>query len=182
MKTDQISEILQLDTLNLGCGRKHLPGSINLDVTASTAPDIIHDLNVRPWPFPQGHFREVHADDVIEHVNDVIGTMEEIHRICRPDAIVRITVPHFSCRNAYTDPTHRHLFSCASFDYFTNDAELNFYTEARFRVVSNRIFFCPTLLNKVIWRLAARYPDAYEQRWAWIFPAWFISFELQVSK
>jgi len=182
MKPQQISELLQRDILNLGCGRKHLPGAINLDITTATNPDITHDLNVRPWPFPDDHFCEVHAYDVIEHVGDVVGTMEEIHRICRPQAMVRITVPHFSCRNAYTDPTHRHLFTCASFDYFTDGNDLSFYTQARFRIVSNRIFFYPTLLNKLIWRLANRYPETYEQRWTWIFPAWFLQFDLEVSK
>ncbi|HEV2989834.1 MAG TPA: methyltransferase domain-containing protein [Candidatus Angelobacter sp.] len=178
----QISDLLQMDVLNLGCGRKHLPGAINLDITAATSPDITHDLNLRPWPFPGNHFREVHAYDVIEHVDDVVAVMEEIHRICQPKAIVRITVPHFSCRNAYTDPTHRHFFSCDSFRYFNGEDDLGFYTKARFRVVTNRIFFDPTLLNKLIWRLANRYPETYEQRWAWIFPAWFLQFNLEVSK
>ncbi len=75
------SKLLQRDTLNLGCGHKHLPGAINLDITTATSPDITHDLNVRPWPFPDNHFREVHAYDVIEHVDDVVAVMEEIHRI-----------------------------------------------------------------------------------------------------
>lgn len=33
---------------------------------------------------------------------------------------------------------------------------------------------------KLIWRIANRYPQAYERRWAWLFPAWFLSFELEV--
>src|SRR4051812_33063329 len=77
--------------LNLGCGRKHLPGAVNLDVTLDTSPDVVHDLNRRPWPFPDDSFREVVALDVIEHLDDVIGSMEEIHRVCRDGAVVRIT-------------------------------------------------------------------------------------------
>ena len=182
MKGDQLHELLQREVLNLGCGRKQLSGAVNLDITATTNPDIVHDLNVRPWPFPDNAFREVHAYDVIEHLDDVIVTMEEIHRIGRPRAIVRITVPHFSCCNAYTDPTHRHLFTSASFNYFTDESELGFYTAVRFRIISNQIFFYPTLMNKLVWRLAKRYPQAYEQRWAWTFPAWFIQFHLEVLK
>jgi SAM-dependent methyltransferase len=182
MKTDLLPELLQRDVLNLGCGRKHLPEAVNLDVTDTTTPDIVHDLNVRPWPFPDNHFREVHAFDVIEHLEDIVGTMEELHRICRAGAIVRITVPHFSCCNSFTDPTHRHLFSSGSFNYFSHDSELNFYTAVRFRVLSNHIFFYPGLLNKIVWRLANRYSQAYERRWAWIFPAWFLQFHLEVIK
>jgi hypothetical protein len=33
-----------------------------------------------------------------------------------------------------------------------------------------------------VWRLANRYPAAYERRWAWIFPAWYLYFELEVDK
>ncbi|HWX54074.1 MAG TPA: hypothetical protein VN176_05725 [Verrucomicrobiae bacterium] len=35
MKLDSIPELLQRDVLNLGCGRKHLPGAVNLDIAAA---------------------------------------------------------------------------------------------------------------------------------------------------
>jgi len=37
-------------------------------------------------------------------------------------------------------------------------------------------------VNKLVRRLANRYPAAYERRWTWIFPAWFLYFELEVVK
>jgi SAM-dependent methyltransferase len=170
------------DILNLGCGNKHRDGAVNLDVTATTGPDVVHDLNVIPWPFPDNQFAEVHAYDVIEHLADVPAVMSEIYRITRPGARVFITVPHFSCANAFTDPTHRHYFGYFSFDYFTEGHELSFYSTARFRMSNRHLIFSPSLSNKVVWRLAKRFPRAYEQRWAWIFPAWFLSFELHVNK
>src|SRR5262249_28678989 len=138
------------DVLNLGCGRQHLPGAINLDITSDTNPDIVHDLNCLPWPFPENHFREVMAYDVIEHLDNIIATLEEIHRVCRHGAVVRITVPHFSCANAFTDPTHRRYFGYSSLDYVTGANELSFYTRIRFKSLSSRIIFYPTLVNKVI--------------------------------
>jgi SAM-dependent methyltransferase len=170
------------DVLNLGCGTKHLPGAVNLDVTAATAPDVVHDLTVFPWPFADGQFAEVHAYDVIEHLGDLLATMSEIHRICKPGARVVITVPHYSCSNAFTDPTHRHYFGYFSFDYFTEGHPLSFYSGARFRVARRQLMFHPTLVNKVVRRLANRYPARYEQRWAWTFPAWYLHFELQALK
>lgn len=168
--------------LNLGSGLKPVPGAVNLDVTSATNPDVVHDLNIAPWPFPAGSFDEIHARDVIEHLDDILLTMEEIHRVARPGAIVRITVPHYSCANAFTDPTHRHYFSIFSFHYFTGENEFPFYTAAKFRRRSSQIIFHPTVINKIVWRLAARWPEAYERRWAWIMPAWFLSFELEVVK
>ncbi len=173
---------MPVDVLNLGCGRKPVAGALNLDLSPNVGADLVHDLDRVPWPLPSGRFREVHAYDVIEHLDDVIKTMDEIHRVCRPGAIVHITVPHFSCANAFTDLTHRHHFGCSSFDCFDPAHELAFYSRARFRRRMMRIVFHPTLINKIVHRLANRYPDPYERRWAWMFPAWFLSIELEALK
>jgi SAM-dependent methyltransferase len=166
----------------MGCGLKHVPEAVNLDITPATNPDVLHDLNNSPWPFPDNHFREVQAFDVIEHLDNFIAVMEEIHRVCRDKAIVRITVPHFSCANAFTDPTHRRYFGYFSMDYVTAENEIQFYTAARFKKLASRMMFYPSLLNKLVWRLANRYPAAYERRWVWMFPAWYLYFELEVQK
>jgi SAM-dependent methyltransferase len=165
--------------LNLGCGKKPIPGAVNLDVTPDTNPDVVHDLNRRPWPFPDGRFDEVHAYDVIEHLDDVLGTMEEVHRVLKPGGRVFITVPHYSCSNAFTDPTHRHYFGWFSFDYFTGEHGHDYYTRVRFRTRQRQLVFHPSLTNRLVRRLAARYPAGYERRWAWVFPAWFLFFELE---
>src|SRR5262252_496917 len=96
------------DVLNLGCGRQPDPRAVNLDITPATNPDVVHDLNARPWPFPDDQFSEVLMFDVIEHLDDLLGVMEELHRVCRDGAVVKITTPHFSSANSFTDPTHRH--------------------------------------------------------------------------
>jgi hypothetical protein len=169
-------------TLQLGSGRKYHPQAVNVDLVAATKPDVVHDLDVFPWPLPADQFREVWAYDVVEHLSDVIRAMEELHRVCVDSAVIKITVPHFSCANAFTDPTHRHYFSAASFNYFTGENEFDFYTDRRFRKQAARIVFYPTLVNKVVHRLANRWPAAYERGWAWVFPAWFLYFELVVLK
>ncbi len=175
---------MEKTTLNLGSGNKQISEAINLDRTAATRPDVVHDLNVRPWPFDDNQFSEILAYDVIEHLDDIVATMEEIHRIARPGAIIRITVPHFSCANAFTDPTHKHYFGKFSFDYFTGGGTFDFYTTVRFRIHNpeRQIVFHHSLVNKIVWRLANRFPEEYERRWAWIFPAWFLYFELEVVK
>lgn len=170
------------DVLNLGCGRKPVAGAVNVDVTAEVGADVVCDLNGRPWPFPSNHFREVLAYDVVEHLDEVVAVFEEIHRVCRDGATVKITVPHYSSPEAFTDPTHRHFFAYNTFDYFTEASELAYYTRARFRVRARNIIFMPSLVNKLVWRLANRFPARYERSWAWIFPAWFLSVELEVVK
>lgn len=168
--------------LNLGSGRKIVAGAVNVDWTRDLGADLVHDLNQRPWPLPDDHFDEVLANDVVEHLDDVIEAFEEIHRVCRDGAVIRVTVPHFSCANAFTDPTHRHYFGYFSFDYLTGGNELSYYTRVKFRKRSVQMIFYPSLLNRIVWRLANRFPEAYERRWTWIFPAWFLGVELEVVK
>jgi SAM-dependent methyltransferase len=176
------SEALKYTILNLGAGRKRRADAFNVDLVAITGPELVWNLNRLPWPLPSNHFREVLAYDVLEHLDDLVAVMEEIHRVCAPGAIVKITLPHFSCANAFTDPTHRHYFSWFSFHYFTGENQLEFYSGCRFRRQTSHLQFYPSVLNKLVWRLANHFPEAYERRWAWIFPAWFLSFELEVLK
>ncbi len=168
--------------LHLGSGLKYMAGATNVDVTAAGKPDVVHDLNVRPWPFETSSFDDVHAYDVIEHLEDVLKTLEEIHRVCRPGGVLHVVVPHFSSEGAFTDPTHRHYFGIGTFDYMVDGHTNSFYTTTRFRILTREIVFRPTIANKVVHRLANRFPQLYEQRWAWIFPAWFLLFRLEVVK
>jgi len=168
--------------LNLGCGRRRIEGAVNVDISQRVGADVVHDLSHVPWPLPSDAFHEVHAQDVIEHLDDTLAVMQEIHRVCSSGARVHIVVPHFSSANAFTDPTHRRHFSAFSFDYFDPAHALGFYSDAHFTRVRSQIVFYPTLVNKLVHRAANRCPQAYERRWAWMFPAWFLSIELEAVK
>jgi SAM-dependent methyltransferase len=169
-------------TLNLGSGRSYRGDAVNVDITADTSPDVVHNLNQRPWPFADDQFDDVSATDVLEHLDDIAATMVELHRVCADGARIEIVVPHFSSDGAYTDPTHRHYFGAFTFDYFSEAHANNFYSRARFTVQSRLIVFRPTLVNKLVARAANRFPREYEQRWTWIFPAWFLDIILTVVK
>jgi 2-polyprenyl-3-methyl-5-hydroxy-6-metoxy-1,4-benzoquinol methylase len=41
---------------------------ITLDWNESTEPDVVHDLNILPYPFDHDMFDEIHAYEVLEHV------------------------------------------------------------------------------------------------------------------
>ena len=55
-------------------------------------------------------------------------------------------------------------------------------TDRRFKGRASQIVFASTLLNKIVHRFTNRYQEEYERRWAWIFPAWLLYFELEVVK
>jgi SAM-dependent methyltransferase len=173
---------MQATVLNLGSGQRPMAGAINVDQSPSCYPELVHDLRRFPWPLETDRFDEVWCQDVLEHLPDTIRTMEEIHRVCRDGASVTILAPHFSCANAYTDPTHCHFFGSYSFDYFTASSAFSHYTEARFSIERRSIVFHHTIKDRLIRSVANRWPDWYERHLCWMFPAWFIQIVLVAQK
>jgi SAM-dependent methyltransferase len=170
--------------LSIGCGNKPpAPDLVRLDICADVEPDVVWDLDRLPYPFENESFTEIECFDVIEHLSNISATLQEIHRILEPNGILKITTPHFSCANSYVDPTHKYHLSYFSFDYFCEGHELSYYSEARYEIKYRHIYFQGGRFSRsIIRRLANMYPKSYEQRWSWIFPAWYIYVELVAIK
>ncbi len=94
--------------LNLGCGRRKLPGFVNVDKSGDA--DRLRDLEVFPWPCPDSAADEVVLNHVLEHLGATPaifrGIMRELYRVCAPGAKVRIVVPHPRHDDFLGDPTH----------------------------------------------------------------------------
>ena len=167
--------------LNIGAGTAgHLPGAIRLDASRAVDPHVVADLDAG-LPFRDGSFERVGAYDVVEHVRDLVAVVEEVHRVLRRGGTFEVTTPHFSSANAYADPTHRRALGLHAFDCFEAGHEHDFYSGARFRKRRARLFFHGRLAGRLVAALARRWPDLYEHRLAWIFPAWFMVFELEAE-
>jgi SAM-dependent methyltransferase len=168
--------------LNLGCGRQQRSDCLNVDLRPAVSPDLVWDLEKRPYPLPRGHFEHIYALDVVEHLADIQGFVEEAHELLAPGGILEITTPHFSCANSFTDPTHRHHLGYFSFDYFTDLSGWNFYSGVRFEIAERVLAFHNGRPDRLMSRLANRHPAFYERRLAWIWPAWFLIFKLRAVK
>jgi hypothetical protein len=96
--------------LNLGCGQHHMEGYVNTDREPAVEPDVVMDLEEFPWPFEDDSVEEIIANHVLEHVGRdpgvFIGIMQELYRVCRGGASIRIAVPHPRHDNFIDDPTH----------------------------------------------------------------------------
>lgn len=126
--------------LDVGCGINKYPGSIGLDRNPHTAADVLADLDHFPFPFADNSFREIRAIHVIEHVSNVIGFMEECHRLLAPGGRVFIVTPHYTDFSSFCDPTHRWHLNSFSLRYFGEDnAGYGYYSQARFREISTRV-------------------------------------------
>lgn len=170
--------------LDLGCGNKKREGAIGIDFNSRTAADVFHDLNVFPYPLEDESFDEIYLDNTLEHLDDVIRVMEEVHRICKPGGIVKVIVPYFRSIWACIDPTHKHFFTVDSFAYFdpTHSICIRYaYSLVRFRV--EKIVFNETLINrwtkKIVLRFANKWPNRYEHYLSHFYPLDDISFYLR---
>jgi SAM-dependent methyltransferase len=167
--------------LDIGCGAEKIPGAVGLDISADTAADIVHDLDVFPYPIEDSSFDQILLQDVIEHVQHPIRVFEELHRIARPAGRVQLRTPHFSSVLAYGDPTHRHYFSTLAIRSLAQPRFAH-YTDIRFRVVH------VTLDLWLPWRLlgvgafANRFPEPYEKYLAFQFSTMNIRAEFEVLK
>ena len=120
--------------LDVGCGINKYPGSIGIDRIAASRADVLVDVDHLPYPFRDRSFDQVRAVHVIEHVDDVIRTMEEFHRLLRVGGSVYIATPHYTDFSSFCDPTHKWHLNSYSFRYFGEDhAGFGYYSGCRFR-------------------------------------------------
>lgn len=173
--------------LDLGCGMTKRDGAVGVDVLPFPGVDVVHDLDVLPYPFEDDVAERIYLDNVLEHLTDVVGTMAELHRIGRPGCRVRIDVPYYRSRWAAMDPTHLHAFTPESFAYFDPEhpfSERYGYTAARF-AVDSVVFnerFPARGPRAAVARLANRSPERYENYLSSILPLDELTFELRVVK
>jgi len=101
------SEALPPLLLDIGCGSHKAPGHIGLDRLPAPGVDVVRDL-VRGLPFNDQTFDGMRAHHVIEHFagDDLIFVVEEMARVCKPGAVLEVTVPDATSENRYRDPTH----------------------------------------------------------------------------
>lgn len=106
--------------LNLGAGARCFTGSdwVNVDRVPGPGIDVVHDLNVGPWPFDDFDATEIIAKDIFEHVDDAILFLSECHRVLGPYAALTLTTTHHQHISAFTDPTHKRFPTPHTLDYW----------------------------------------------------------------
>jgi len=90
--------------LNLGCGKYPISGWTNIDIYPFDGVDLIHDLN-DGIPFDDNSVEAVVMVNALDHCKNPHFIMDEILRICKPEAYVQIRVPllqywqadHYTC-------------------------------------------------------------------------------------
>ncbi len=131
-----ISEYRSVKILDVGCGANKYEGAVGLDYNSKTAADVIHDLGMFPYPFEDSEFDLIVSRHVIEHVPDVIGFVEELHRIAKPGGRIELVTPHYTNPDWAADPTHRNHLNSYSFNSFIgNKRVFDFYSDATLKPI-----------------------------------------------
>lgn len=110
--------------LNLGCGNGAMEGYVNVDLRPLSGVDVVCDLDDGPWPFKDSAAEQILALDIFEHLEDVIGAMDECHRILASGGELIIRGPLAGSLWVWSDVTHRRAFTELSFDHFDPETHL----------------------------------------------------------
>ena len=115
--------------LDLGCGRICPDGFIGIDLiqiidgNGDKKVDIVMDIEKRGLPFCDNSVDIIKADNVLEHLDELIFVLNECHRVLKTDGIFTGIVPHADSDGAKRDPTHKRQFVKSSFAYFCGEGE-----------------------------------------------------------
>lgn len=104
--------------LNLGCGRNPWDGWVNLDRKPGAGVDLVATVGVDPIPLPTSSMSLVLANQVLEHIPDIISAMREIHRVLEPNGVLVAATPYAGSNGAWEDPTHVRAFTEHSWGFF----------------------------------------------------------------
>lgn len=128
-----------MSELLLGCGvsrqkKMRLPGDseewkglVTLDNYGPHNPDVLHDLEVFPYPFQDNQFDEIHAYEVLEHTGSqgdyrfFFRQFEELHRILKPGGKLYASVPRWDSIWAWADPSHKRVISEGSLIFLSQE-------------------------------------------------------------
>ena len=168
--------------LILGAAGGKSTDAVTLDINPKHNPDVVHDLNKTPWPFKDDQFKNICCHHVLEHLTDIYGPMQELHRICASDGQIYIELPHYSCWQANT-PHHKLRFSYFALDgYLRTEGTKWLATERKFEVLERKITFHRAYRRYFLHRIFNRFPLQYERFWTYIIPAEHLIFRIRAVK
>lgn len=93
-------------------GREAWTDLVTLDLDPQAKPDVVHDLDVLPYPFDDNQFDEIHASEVLEHCGRqgdwrfFLAQFAEFWRILKPGGVLCASCPSATSRWAWGDPGH----------------------------------------------------------------------------
>jgi len=106
--------------LDLGCGKQPRRGFIGVDRVGGTQ---VFEADLEDGLTDFDAVDVIVADNLLEHVHNLIPLMNSCHEAMRPSGRMHITVPNAgkSLDAAFSDPTHVRVFTMSTWDYFDGE-------------------------------------------------------------
>ena len=113
--------------LNLGCGSSKPQGFTGLDKYPLPGVDIVHDMEVFPWPLADDSCYSIVGSHIIEHIKPwlTIDMFNEMWRVMKGEGQLTLMTPYAGSSQFWNDPTHINGFTEKTFEYF--DPQYAFY-------------------------------------------------------
>jgi glycosyltransferase involved in cell wall biosynthesis len=136
--------------LNFGCGFDVRPCYVNFD--AYPLPGVDVATPVDPFyprlPFTDEEFDEIVAYHVLEHVANKAAIIEEIWRVARHNAVIKIKLPDRNHSDAFLDPTHLSYWEVDTIDFYLPGHLRSYYSPAKFGLLRKH-----TTSREIYWEL-----------------------------
>ncbi|MBO0793374.1 MAG: class I SAM-dependent methyltransferase [Ktedonobacteraceae bacterium] len=171
--------------LHIGCGKHKVAGAVGLDITPLPGVDVVLDLDKEKLPFADNTFDIIYAHHVLEHLRNLPDVLAEIHRVCKKGALIDILVPYYTCVGAFGDPTHVRFFTYRTLEHFAETEDKERYTwfaTTKFAIEKRHIGFGKLFRVLLIEFLANRWPNIYENFFAFTFPGRTLAVQMRVVK
>lgn len=115
--------------LDIACGNHKELDWTGIDIQQLPGVDIVHDLNVHPWPIADSTVEQAKAWHIVEHIPPVAVTekgtrrpfiefMDECWRVLRVGARMDVETPFGSSDGYLHDPTHCNPCDEVTFEHF----------------------------------------------------------------
>lgn len=169
--------------IQFGCGFNKRKGYLNCDISSKVNPDKIINLE-RKLPFKDNSVNEIVMEHVLEHIKNIFPLLEEIYRICKNNALIKIKVPYFSHESAFSTMTHIRFFTYTSFDFLDKNNYLHYDApNVNFKMIHKKLnwrkIFKPI---ELFWNFNPELTRIYQELFCWWFPAKELEIELKVIK
>ncbi len=134
--------------LNLGAGLDIRKGYEHHDYKKFEGIDYVFDLEKYPYPIKLNTYDVILANHIVEHISNIFDLFNELHRITKPNGLIKIEVPHYSVNFAFTQIDHKHYFGLDSLSILEPS---DFQNKTKpFKIISQRILFRGEKSSKIM--------------------------------
>jgi SAM-dependent methyltransferase len=98
MGHQKIADVTRID---LGCGKYKREGFFGIDIVNESGVDLLLNIEEKKLPFADNQIDHVFTSHMFEHIKNYPFVLQEIFRVCKPNALVEIWTPYGKANDAF---------------------------------------------------------------------------------